>query len=575
MAKMFPEWISEEQRLANPKYRAEFRVYDALASSLSDDWYVFYSRTWTWVEDSSRLRSRETDFIVAHPKLGILLMEVKGGRVEVKDGRWKSTDRYGDEWDISPYEQVAIATRSLERRLSEETPNPFKSFRFSTAVCFPDVAISAKLRSLEPKHQRVTIDATRMMHLQEAIVDIMRDSEGNFDPPGLGRILMLKELVAHSWYINAPKYIQIRDTENEIKRLTDSQFKLLYQLAPTARRLLVTGCVGSGKTMLAAEIARRMAVLGRKRVLFTCFNRNLANWIRTSSFFPDNDLLMVANYHKLCADFAHSMNIELPKPPGSTHNETDPIFKVIYPDILLQIAEKTGAAFDAIVVDEGQDFLDSWWLPLLLLLKDEGSFHVYYDIQQQLWGPPRDLPSEVTTGAQMLDLTENVRNTKPIHDLAMRCHPSRGKGYQSLVSLGIDPEFVPVRTGQTEHQLVRQIVENLVFNEQVPVHDIAILTPLSLVEGHSQWPAGKTLLGKFRLVHSLNPAPHEIFFSSIGAAKGLEFPVVILTELNSPWVRQEVRDLMAEMYVGVSRARSHLIIVSDPETWESSYLSQS
>lgn len=103
MANIFPEWISEEQRKSNPKFRAEFKIYDALKQTLSDQWYVFYSRTWTWVEKSSRLRTRETDFIIAHPKYGILLMEVKGGGIEVKDGKWVSTDRYDNKWNINPY----------------------------------------------------------------------------------------------------------------------------------------------------------------------------------------------------------------------------------------------------------------------------------------------------------------------------------------------------------------------------------------------------------------------------------------------------------------------------------------
>src|SRR5262249_43307351 len=159
------------------------------------------------------------------------------------------------------------------------------------------------------------------------------------------------ELVACSWYINAPKSIQINDTEDEIKRLTDSQFKLLYQLAPTAHRLLVTGCAGSGKTMLAAETARRMVHLAKKRVLFTCYNRNLATWIRNSSFFADNGLMMVANYHQLCADFARSAGIEPPKRLGDNRAENDPVFKEVYPNLLLDIAAKVGAQFDAIIID--------------------------------------------------------------------------------------------------------------------------------------------------------------------------------------------------------------------------------
>ena len=430
---MFPEWISDEQRKANPKFRAEFKVYDALARSLSDEWFVFYSRTWTWVEHlSQRLRMREADFIIAHPKLGILIMEIKGGRIDVKDGKWVSTDRYGEEWDINPYEQVAIAVSSLERRLNEERPNPFRNYRFSTAVCFPDVDISAQASHLGSKHLRVTVDARQLQDLRQAIIEVMKDTEGKFDPPGEARILMLKELIACSWYINAPKSIQIKDTENEIKRLTDSQFKLLYQLAPTARRLLATGCAGTGKTMLAAETARRMVLLARRRVLFTCYNRNLATWIRTSPFFVDNGLMMVSNYQKLCADFARGAGLDLPKPIGDNHEEKDPIFKETYPNLLLEVAGKTGEQFDAIIVDEGQDFLETWWTPLLLLLRDNGCLHVYYDSHQKLWGPPRDLPTEVTEDAITVDLTENVRNTKSIYNVAMNFHPSHGSGYTAL-----------------------------------------------------------------------------------------------------------------------------------------------
>lgn len=360
MAKMFPEWINAEQRQTNPKFRAEFMVYDSLERSLSNEWYVFYSRTWKWVEQNSRLRLRETDFIIAHPKCGILLMEVKGGGIEVRDGQWFSTDRYGNEWEISPYEQVAIAVLSLERRLNEESPNPFRNYRFSTAVCFPNVVLSDDIVHLEAQHQRITIDAPKMSDLHNTIIGILKDENGNFDPPGEARILMLKELVAASWYLHAPASIQINETENEIKRLTDNQFKLLYQLAG-APRLLITGCAGSGKTMLAAEIARRMVHLHKKRVLFTCYNRNLAGWIRTSPFFVDNGAMMVANYHKLCADFIQAAGLELPKSKSRSIAKNHPIFEEVYPNLLLEAAEMTGQQFDAIIVDEGQDFLETWW----------------------------------------------------------------------------------------------------------------------------------------------------------------------------------------------------------------------
>ena len=127
---------------------------------------------------------------------------------------------------------------------------------------------------------------------------------------------------------------------------------------------------------------------------------------------------------------------------------------------------------------------------------------------------------------------------------------------------------MPVPSHEKEHEVVRRILEQLVNDEKIAPSDIAILTPLSLVRGNSYWKPDKTLLGRFRLVHHLNPAPNEIFCSSISAAKGLEFPVVILTELHSPAIKDEVSDYPAYLYVGVSRARSHLVVTGDRQDLE-------
>lgn len=572
MAQLFPEWISDQERKKNPKLKAEYKVYDALGQSLKGDgWYVFYSRIWTWVErDARRIRTREADFIIAHPKFGILLLEVKGGKIEVVDGRWVSTDRSGYTWGIDPYTQVANATESLVRRLDEENYNPFVGFRFSTAVCFPDVIISKSNSLSGEKHRSVTLDASHFDDLKDAILKAMKDGGGEYCVPGEARILALKELVACSWYIDVPRSVQVKETEHHIKKLTDNQFKLLYELAPSARRLIVSGCAGSGKTIMAAETARRMVQLGRKKILLTCFNRNLATWLRQSPYFVDDGSMMVSNYHKLCSDFATQAGLVLPELQGSTRPENDPVFEKHYPELLLQSAEKMGVQFDAIIVDEAQDFLSSWWTSLILLLADKGSLHVYQDAQQSLRNSTQALPTEVSDAASFIELTENVRNTKAIHDLAMKCHPTLGRGYTALCDVGLRPEFVSVPDGQSEHQVLQRIVDRLVGEEQIPSSDVAILTPLSISEGISAWKPGQTLVGKYRLVHDLHPADHEIFCSSIASAKGLEFPVVIITELCANGDLQEIDQYLQLMYVGLSRARSMLIMLTGEEEFSQS-----
>ena len=65
---------------------AEQKVYEALKTALPGGWYAWHSL---------RLRTRgrgefsEADFIIADPnRPGILILEVKGGQIEQRDGQW-------------------------------------------------------------------------------------------------------------------------------------------------------------------------------------------------------------------------------------------------------------------------------------------------------------------------------------------------------------------------------------------------------------------------------------------------------------------------------------------------------
>jgi len=76
MAKLYPEHLPESV-LGNPKSQAERNVFGVL-SRLASSFVVFYSVAWQarkegWVRDG------EADLVVAHPNLGIVVLEVKGG----------------------------------------------------------------------------------------------------------------------------------------------------------------------------------------------------------------------------------------------------------------------------------------------------------------------------------------------------------------------------------------------------------------------------------------------------------------------------------------------------------------
>lgn len=82
-----------------------------------------------------------------------------------------------------------------------------------------------------------------------------------------------------------------------------------------------------------------------------------------------------------------------------------------------------GKRYDAVVVDEAQDFAVSWWTPVLKALRDEveGGLFIFSDENQRIFGrfgvPPVALAPLV--------LEHCLRNTKEIHNAFSPLAPSR------------------------------------------------------------------------------------------------------------------------------------------------------
>jgi superfamily I DNA/RNA helicase len=73
----------------------------------------------------------------------------------------------------------------------------------------------------------------------------------------------------------------------------------------------------------------------------------------------------------------------------------DPAFwDLRLPEYLGEAVDRLGPRFDALVVDEAQDFGESWWLPLQMLLRDpdHGVIYVFYDDNQAIYRKPGGLP---------------------------------------------------------------------------------------------------------------------------------------------------------------------------------------
>ncbi|MBX3038564.1 MAG: AAA family ATPase [Anaerolineales bacterium] len=320
-------------------------------------------------------------------------------------------------------------------------------------------------------------------------------------------------------------------------QLTERRFSLLNFLA-SRRRALIAGCAGSGKTMLAVEKARQLHEQGFS-VLLTCFNSALAEDL--SKRLPE---VTVLHFHGLCRELAKETGFTI-----QMVKDQQELYDITLPEILMKAVDTTGPMFDAIIVDERQDFLETFWVALTSLLKEkEGIFFVFFDDNQNLYG---GASLKGIVNDEPFLLSENCRNTKAIHKVVSSFY-SDGNRIICNCPEGRTPELhfyldtVGMLTG------IRSILNKLINEEYIATDDIVILTPYG--QKTTELKIGARL-GNFTLTDNQPRRRNEIQTTTIHKFKGLERKVVIIAEVDDKF-KYNPETLM---YVGSSRARTHLL----------------
>ncbi len=316
----------------------------------------------------------------------------------------------------------------------------------------------------------------------------------------------MQELLAPREVVLPPVAERFRREAQEMIRLTSDQSHVLAGLSRN-RRMAVSGCAGSGKTLLAVERTRRLADDGR-RVLFVCFNRALRDLLADAEAETGADFL---TFHMLCGRLAASAGIELaPYPPGRAPQR---FYDRELPASLVDALSILGGQYDDIVADEVQDLSDDWLIALLATLRDErgGSLWLFLDSNQRVYPRKLTVPDDFATW----ELNVNCRNTQAVHREAMKYF---GGGE---VPLAPGPEGLAVRriraqdAAQAVHGEIERLCEGNVFPQ-----DITVLSPRS---AKSFWVAAGAS-GSYRLVPHRTSRGNAVYFSSIPAFKGLESP---------------------------------------------------
>jgi superfamily I DNA/RNA helicase len=335
------------------------------------------------------------------------------------------------------------------------------------------------------------------------------------------------------------------------------------------RRALVLGVAGSGKTLLAAEKARRLAEQGFD-VLLTCFNRPLAEQLAAT--IGQLPRVRVRTFHRLAEELGQEAGLIGPKP---AHDQA-------YFDELPNVLDQALRAlpehrYDAIVVDEGQDLDSVWWLPLLDLLRDRqrGIVYVFGDVNQDLYHArePSELGVVMPESPPVYYLNEDRRCTRAIHDFAVRYAASDPDAPPAMAvgPAGRPVEIFTYAEGSADacRKVLGTVLRRVIDRGGVSVRDVVVLTPRSPRSSWLMSPSGEPveawpyrLMPEYGPEGAVLPPPtkgNEVRVATIHRYKGLESPVVVLAEIDE---RVGEEDLRALLYVGATRARSHLVLVA-------------
>ena len=516
-------------------------MWERLRDSLCDDDVLIANLRLT-----DEKKDHEADLVVLMPDIGIVVVEVKGGSVWWDDG-WRIMRR-GREAVIHPVDQARDGKYALRAYVeadqrwgsrtrvawSHAVVTPYSEFAQDFAL--PDLPRWALHDKGDQEHLvgRLRQNAQRMTHGQRvATLD---------DVDEIAEILTGRLPTTYDVRAEADERADVAD------RLTLEQATIL-KVTRLLNRVEVRGGAGSGKTVLALQQAKELTRGGQdrkpQRVALLCYSIGLAEHLRrqVATWDRRHRPAFVGTFHAFGQQWG-----------AAEGDRTDSEFwEERLPAEMAELAADLpdGKKYDAVVVDEAQDFADSWWTPVLSVAARRGGGWAVRLLRREpadlrpvrpaagRAGPPRARPQPAQHQADPRVLRparpepdvlpRRGRAERPVHRRGRRTIPSTSPTTRSTACSrhGWDPCHVALLTTGHRHPIQ---VERTDFHDQ---------------DGYwrTYW-------------------DDDVFYGHVLGCKGLERRAVVLC-LNEDGSRDRARE---RLYVGMSRATDELVVVGNPET---------
>ena len=517
-----PAWV-----ISDPRRAAEISVFQKLERQLDGKWAVFYSRPWWGINQRGGEIDGEADFILVHPSHGLLFLEVKGGGIsyDPATSQWKTKDRTGITHNIKdPISQAMTCKHKCLKKLKSLAGWPRGYIRFRHGAVFPDSSPPPSTDPLLGGHEKrlfchtEEFDSAFEQWIQERLAPHTDDMARSEVGPGEDGIHAVNELLAKPVALRVPMIREVQGETSAMESLlTGAQLASIAGIESTGRAI-VEGGAGTGKTVLAMEIAAREAGKGHT-VLFCCRSGPLAKRVATR-MLPFSTV-SVMTFDELRSVFGS---------PPPEHRGQQP-----------------GHSWDVIVIDEAQDFDWEWWAHIEPLIDRPGSrLRIFADSNQAIYRLRDDL--ETRLGAKSFPLRLNLRNTQRIARVTDSLY--RGPLITACGPEGADPisivcEFEPAK------RMASEMLVKLLRQENIPASMIAVLVP-----DEATGEALRRSLARqgIAVTDADGGSSLGVTVDTVERFKGLESAVVLMITDRELCRNQELS------YVGVSRSRNRLFV---------------
>lgn len=592
MATLIPSLGSCVSRMTS----GERRLAERLEQKLDGDYLL-------WYDVPVGPKQSHPDFVVLHPRRGLLILETKDWKLETI----KSATRQA--WEIIPDGQPKVVINPLAqaRHCAIQVVNALErdaqlvhangahrgklAFPWGHGVVFTRITrkqfeAAGLGEAIEPQYVICSDEMTEAVD-----PELFQQRLWNMFPHAFGNVMSLPQLDRVRWImfpevrVAGPKQKDLfGETELElpsIMRVMDLQQEQLARSLGDGHRV-IHGVAGSGKTMLLGYRAEHLAKAhtpASKPILILCYNEPLAKQlVRFMAAKGISDHVHAVHFHKWCRDQLMAYGQELPAqnlPKGFFFE--DMVQRVITAVDRKQIPS---GQYQAVLIDEGHDFAPEW-LKLITQMVDPttNSLLVLYDDAQSIYERSRGKQfSFKSVGIQAQGRTTilkiNYRNTRQILQTANLI------AADLLTAEDKDDDGVPLLTPVSCGRDGEKPIVIRLPDLRMEANEVAELLNAAHCEGHAwgdmavlcrhygEMDTCASVLQRRGLPHqvrrgtgSFNPAADTIKVMTMHVSKGLEFPVVALVGVgNMPANDVDEREEARLFYVAATRATQRLIL---------------